>query len=428
MLKTARTRTRIRHSDRNVILLPAVVFIGFLVFGFSENVKGPALPRLQTDFRLDEMRIGLLLALNSLGYLLACTFTDRLAHRFGLRPATILAFVSMAASGVLIWLSANAPLFAGSYFLMYIGNGMLEIALAILAARIFTRHTGTMMNLSHFFYGLSSAGAPIAATYLMDASIGGADLGWRGMYLLMLSLSLLPVLPALAARFPDDTEVRTERVPVRRYVRDPAAWYIVAILSFGVISELAVGGWLVNYMEKVYRWEPAAASGMLSAFFVCFMLARLLLGPVTDRFGYIPSILVFSAFSGLCSILAVITGEVGAFLFAAAGIGIAPVYPTVMALLAKRYAGSTGSAITFTVTLMGISTVLGNFLIGFITDGFQSLASWSGRDAQAALSFGLQAGYLFIGLCALLCAMFAVLLLRRDRQARTDAPLSQNQP
>ncbi|WP_438447941.1 MFS transporter [Gorillibacterium sp. sgz5001074] len=401
----------------NRILLPAVVFIGFLVFGFSENVKGPALPRIQSDFSLSELQIGLLLALNSFGYLLACLFTDRLAHRIGIRWTTILAFVSMTVSGVLISVSASGSLFAGSYFLMYIGNGMLEIALAILAARIFLRNTGTMMNLAHFFYGLSSAAAPLAASSLMDVPYHGTGLGWRGMYLIMLALSLIPVIPALAARFPDEAASGSSepRVPLRDYVKDPTAWCIVAILSFGVISELAVGGWLVNYMEKVYRWEPAAASGMLSAFFICFMLARLLLGPVTDRFGYLPSIAVFSAFSGLCSLFAVFTGENGAFLFAAAGIGIAPVYPTVMAFLSKRYPRSTGSAITFTVTLMGVSTVTGNLLIGFITDGVQALASSAGRDSEEALKAGLQAGYLFIGLCALLCTAFAILLKRRTK-------------
>jgi MFS family permease len=405
-----------RFPGRNRLLLLAVVFVGFLIFGFSENVKGPALPRLQSDFRLDEMQIGLLLALNSLGYLIACVFTDLLASRIGIRLTTMLAFLAMALSGVFIYYSGSAGTFAASYFLMYIGNGMLEIALAILAARIFTANTGAMMNLAHFFYGLSSAVAPIAAAWLMNVSFHGSALGWRGMYLVMLLLALLPVLPAIPARFPKEAGLSHERIPVREYLRDPAAWFIVAILSTGVISELAVGGWLVNYMEKVHGWEPAAASGMLSAFFVCFMLSRLLLGPVTDRIGYLLSIALFAAFSGLCSLLAIILGGHGTFLFAAAGIGIAPIYPTVMALLAKRYPRSTGTAITFTVTLMGVASVLGNFVIGFITEGFQHFASDESGSTSPGLILGLKAGYTFIGLNALICAVLAALLIRYLRK------------
>ncbi|MNW04393.1 hypothetical protein D3C71_2004750 [compost metagenome] len=67
------------------------------------------------------------------------------------------------------------------------------------------------------------------------------------------------------------------------------------------------------------------------------MGARLFLGPVTDKIGYTLSIIILSAFSGLSSLIAIGLGEQGAIWFAIAGIGIAPIYPTVMAMLAKRY-------------------------------------------------------------------------------------------
>ena len=191
-----------RDSSRtNYLLLLLVVFGGFLIFGFSENIKGPAIPRMQTDFGLNEGQLGLLLSLNSLGYLLACSFTSALSNKIGIKLTGIIAFVSMAASGVLMYISASYASLSASYFLLYIANGMLEIGLAIMAARIFTKNTGTMMNLSHFFYGLSSTVAPIFAASMMGWQFGGGELGWRGMYLIMLMLSLLPVIPSLFGRF-----------------------------------------------------------------------------------------------------------------------------------------------------------------------------------------------------------------------------------
>lgn len=395
----------------NYSLLLAVVFGGFLIFGFSENIKGPAIPRMQSDFSLDELQIGLLLALNSLGYLLACSFTGALAKRFGVKLTTMLAFGAMAFSGLFIYLSSSYTTLSFSYFFLYIGNGLLEIALAVLAARIFTRNTGMMMNLSHFFYGLSSMVAPILAASLMGVQLFGSELGWRGMYLLMLSLSVLPMIPALFARVPGEEVQQEERISLKDFVRDPAAWLIVAVLAFGVVSELAIGGWLVNFLEKAYGWSSDAAAGMLSAFFFCFMLARLLLGPLTDKVGYTKSLIVLSASSGLCSLAAIFAGEQGAFLFALAGIGIAPIYPTVMALLAKRYRNGTETAITFTVTLMGIASVMGNFLIGAITDLFKGIFH-NDNNPEAGLIVGLQAGYAFIAVCALLCSVMSIWLFR----------------
>ncbi len=138
----------------------ATIFLGFIIFGFSENIKGLTIPRIQIDFMLDESQIGTLLSLNALGYLIACSFTNALTRWWGIKIVSSLSFGAMILSGVFIYLFRSYPAFSASYFFMYIGNGMLEIALAILGARIFVKNTGTMMNLAHGFYGLSSTVAP----------------------------------------------------------------------------------------------------------------------------------------------------------------------------------------------------------------------------------------------------------------------------
>ena len=122
----------------------------------------------------------------------------------------------------------------------------------------------------------------------------------------------------------------------------------------------------------------------------------------------------------------------GAILFAIAGAGIAPIYPTVMALIAKRYPKGTDTAITFTVTLMGIASVIGKLLIGFIIDGVRRLfsgESGGGGDATVgnASIIGLQAGYGFIALMALLCSVCcAILLAFLRKQGREMNELQSN--
>lgn len=398
-------------AKRMYILQMLTVFIGFLIFGFSENIKGPAIPRIQLEMGLDEMSIGTLLSLNSLGYLLACSFTAYLIRKIGIKAVCLLSFGSMVVSGGLIFLSHSYPALSGSFFLMYIGNGMLEIGLAVLAARIFIRNTGTMMNLSHFFYGLSSTVAPMIASGLMTVHVGGRMLDWRDVYLLILLLAVLPMIPAILGRFPEAGDAEAGRIPLKTLSADPVIWMLVLVLSFGVVSEMAVGGWLVNFLEKAYGWNATAASGMLSVFFLCFTFARLFLGPVTDKIGFTLSLILFSAVSGLLTFAAIAAGEPGAFLFAAAGIGIAPIYPTVMALIAGRYREGSDGAITFIVTLMGVSSVIGNYLIGAIITGIKDYVSGISGAADGLLR-GLQAGYGFIGLCALLCALSALPLYR----------------
>jgi fucose permease len=397
---------RIHHvsklSKKNYYILLLVVFGGFLVFGLSENIRGPALPNIQLDFSLSEAQLGFLLAINSLGYLLACSFTSAVSNKIGIKWTGIIAFSSLGIAGLMMYMSTNYAYLTASYFLLYISNGMLEIGLGIMAARIFIKNTGTMLNISHFFYGLGSTIAPISAASMMGWNMFDGELGWRGMYFLMLSFSLLPIIPSLLGKFPKTRhDDQHERVSIQGLIRDPIAWLIVATLTFGVVSELAVGSWLVYYLEKMYDWTIADASKMLSIFFVFFMLSRLLLGPITDKIGYTFSVIVFSALSGLCSLAAIVIGESGAIMFAVAGVGIAPIYPTIMALVAKRYPRGTDAAITFVVTLMGIGSVIGNVLIGFV------------------IEYGLQAGYAFIAILALVCSICSIILyiiLRRRNE------------
>jgi MFS family permease len=105
------------------------------------------------------------------------------------------------------------------------------------------------------------------------------------------------------------------------------------------------------------------------------------------------------------SLAAILIGEEGAILFAIAGVGIAPIYPTVMAVLAKRYANGIGTAITFTVTLMGIACVIGNLLIGLIIEFVHKKQGVEGNQI-----LGLQAGNAFIAILALLCSASCIIM------------------
>ncbi len=397
-------------SRLNMIILTITVFSSFLIFGFSENVKGPAVSPIQGEFGVSELQIGILFACNSLGRLAACGYTAALVRKIGVKCALILSLVVMAASGVFIWLAPTFALLTAGFFVLYLGHGMVEIVLGIMAARVFTRNTGTMMNLSHFFYGLSSALAPLLSVGLMSARLGEQALGWRGMYLAVLLFSLVPIIPALFGRLKNGKQ-ENHRDGVKAFFKNPNTKYIVALLSLAVTGEMAVGGWLVIFVEKSYALTAQESALVLTAFFVCFTLARLLLGPVIDKIGFIKSLLIASGFSGAAILIGVMLGRPGIFLLIAAGFGIAPIYPTVMAVLAKLFAGNIDSAMTATLTIMSVVVVAGSALVGGVVDGAKGLYALLG--AGDPMRLGYAAGYLFIGLCFAAAFFVAVRLYKK---------------
>lgn len=403
------------HKKRNYYLLLIVIFGGFLIFGMSENIKGPALPDIQSDLALSEGMLGILLAINSFAFLLACSYTSWLISKIGAKLTSVITFVTMGLSGVLIYFSTTFTSLVGAYFILYLGNGMLEIALAIIAARLFTKNTGTMLNLSHFFYGLGSTVAPIMAARVMGWEFSGNLLGWNGMYFVMMLLCFLPVIPVLMSKYPKEQAGTEDRISVNKLAKDPIAWFIVLALTMGITVEFGIAAWLVNYLMNTSNWSLQDASGMLSIFFFTFMLARLLFGPITDKLGYAVSIIIFSLIAGVLSIIPIFTSDKYAILFALAGFGVGPIYPTMMALLAKKYTSGTDTAITFTVTLIGIGGVITNLLIGFIIEWVTNLSL--GATYTESNQIGMQAGYLFIGLCSILGALFTYEVYRRLKKA-----------
>lgn len=402
-----------KKRDLNGIILIATVFIGFLVFGLSENIKGPAIPRIQDNFSLNEAQLGMLLALNSIGYLIACTYTPFLSKKIGLKNTTILCFLIMAFSGILIGMAPNYIFFSGSYFIMYLGNGMLEIALGVIAAIAFTKNTGTMMNLSHFFYGLSSMVAPLIATKLMSSNLGGQALGWRGMYLIVLLLSLIPIIPTLMGKFPKSKNEESVGIKesFKEMIKDKKILLITFILSFGVTCEMTVGGWLANYLEKAQGFSGEDASKVLMGFFFFFMLARLVLGPIIDKLGFVKSLLIVSTFAGISIIIGILLGKGATLLLMLSGIGIAPIYPTVMAIIAKEFREKIEIAMSFVLTFMGIAIVIGNLLVGVVVDLCKMIFS-NIYGIELGIKLAYSAGFIFIGGCSLICALGSLRLLK----------------
>ncbi|MDR1245774.1 MAG: MFS transporter [Clostridiales Family XIII bacterium] len=397
-------------SGANFVILTLTIFTAFLIFGLSENVKGPAIPSIQSDFGIDEFQVGLLLAINAFGYLIACGYTAPLAAKSGLRPTLAVSLIGMALSGIGICLSPGFLPLALSFFVMYLGNGMLEITLGLMAATIFTKNTGAMLNISHFFYGLGSMIGPVLSARLMAATMENTTLGWRYMYLIILSFALIPLILGLIGRMAERSGDR-QKLRITAFLKKPWVWPIILGLSLSYVCEMGIGGWLVNFLEKAYAFESGDAAFILAAFFACFTAARLILGPLTDKVGFTRSMLIATSFSGLAIIIGVAAGRPGIALLIIAGIGVAPIYPTMLAIVAKLFADDIYTAMTVILTVLGIISMISNLMLGGIVDGARHI--FTQYYGEAGVGIAYSAGIMFLGLCCLV-AFAATLVLYRE--------------
>jgi predicted MFS family arabinose efflux permease len=80
-------------------------------------------------------------------------------------------------------------------------------------------------------------------------------------------------------------------------------------------------------------------------------------------------------------------------------------------LLAKVFSDSIDTAMTVTVTIMGIANVIGNFLVGAITDLFKNIFA-TRLGTEMGLRLGYRMGYLFIGVCCMICYLGTMVLFK----------------
>ena len=400
--------------NRTYILLTITIFSAYFIFGFADSVRGPAIPRIQADLVASEFRIALLLTMNSVGYLIACSYTAALAKKISMKGCAITALLVVAVSGLFICYSPGFWALVLAFFIANLGFGMMEISLGVISAATFTKNTGTMLNLVHFFYGAGAVFSPVLSIRMMAARFGDNLLGWRYSYLIIFSFALVPALLALIVRLKKQ-DYDKKKTGYAVLLKKPAIWLIIVILAFGVTCEIGSVAWLVNFLEKAYFFSKERAALQLTLFFIGFTASRLIMGPIIDRIGFINSLIVATFFAGTAITAGVLLGETGAPLLVMTGIGISLVFPTMMAVTAKLFADEIDLAITAVTTAMGVIMVPANLMVGIIINQTRPVFNSLFGDAGVRLAYS--AGYLFIGLCSFGAFVFLLLLRRRQKKA-----------
>ncbi|HNN12641.1 MAG TPA: MFS transporter, partial [Anaerolineales bacterium] len=85
-----------RSSKTTIILLTALCFFAFFIFGLTDNLKGPTLPPMLAELNIDYGAGGNIFFAEYLGFLVATLITGILADRFGLKVVMVLAAVFLA--------------------------------------------------------------------------------------------------------------------------------------------------------------------------------------------------------------------------------------------------------------------------------------------------------------------------------------------
>lgn len=350
--------------EKNYIHLIIFTYLCMMVFGFTENLKGTAIPPIRAQFGINYSSIGIMLFVSTLGYIAATFIGGFAADRFGQKKVLSLGFILVIFSCTAFTFSKSFLMVSLFYFLLNAGFGCFDVSLNSLGAKIFTRNSAIMMNLMHLFYGLGSSLGPKFAGGLLLKKVP-----WSRVYFYSLVFTSAVFLYMCFSKFPENSQDQLDgRMPFMNIIKNKKIWLFAGLLGFCEVAEIGEANWLVNYLQQIRGMNISKSSSYLTFFFITFTLGRLIGGFLAEKIGYIKIIIYFTigtmaAFTG-----GFLLNNSFAFLFSFMGFFVSLMFPTIMAIIMKEFKDGTGSIMGFIITAAAGVNMTVNFLIGKTND------------------------------------------------------------
>lgn len=372
-----------------VFLLTAGCFLSFFVFGFTDNLKGPTLPAMIAELKINYGTSGNIFFGQYLGFLITSFIAGVLADRFGLKTVLILAGAFLAV-GVTGYSSFQSALPLGiSLFLIGLGMGAIELGANAAIVEAHPEKRGLYLNLMAVMHGLGSFLAPLFAGWLFTLNIS-----WRGIYRWDIALILLFIFLFSFVRFPKSQEHNSIdfRHIAQIAFKGNLPWFYFAIACY-VAVEIGTTSWMVTFMQEIRGESVLASTQALSLFFAMLMLGRLGGGFIVQRLGYLKAILFASIGALICITIGIFT-ELSIFL-PLTGLFFSIIFPTFTAAVSVDHPENTNSILGILFTFAGLGGLIGPWSIAWVSD-------WLG------LQTGFSIGIAFTALLAL-----AVFILKK---------------
>ena len=331
--------TGVSQSDRRRLAVAAAV--GFLLLGLGAAIVGPALPALRTQYDISDTASSFLVSAFWAGSVIGVIAGGYLLPRLPPRYLLSGGFALMAV-GALAVAGASSAVLAGAGLALYgLGFGLLDIGINLTVARAYAGGSGAALIAVNGSYGIGAIVGPlIVARSPGDAGAPFLIFAAGAAVLVLLTLTVRAGAIQTAARVPTD----------RRIV-----WLLVGfglLLITYVATETGASVWETTHLLGVTTMSHAAAARANSLFWIGLTLGRFLGAPLALRFS--PAALVFGSLTaaGASFVLATWTGA-AVLAYALVGLFFAPVFPTVIAWMARAVPSGQGSTAVFACALAG---------------------------------------------------------------------------
>jgi|SRR5580658_6370119 MFS transporter, FHS family, glucose/mannose:H+ symporter len=347
-----------------------VLHAGFVVTGVATTLIGPMLPIFIARWSLTDQRAGLFFTAQFCGSMAGVASIRWLIAR-GYRQAFVCGFILIAAGVAALNLGSNGACL-GATFIFGCGLGQALSTGNLWVAEIARARRVAALSILNLLWGI---GAIACAPLMMLAERHAATS--LLLYALGASSALIAVILAGMNLEPAGTEADEEqsKLVLREGISRRSTLSLAALFFLYVGSENSVAGWVASLTKRMNS-DSGDLWALAPMFFWGGLIAGRALVPMLPlrRFErkLLASGLILAA-AGICLLLQARTFASVAVSVTAAGLGLAAIYPILVAWLVKAFGERSRRIGAIMFALAGLGGAVMPWLVGLASTGTGSL-------------------------------------------------------
>lgn len=340
-----------------MLLLAAVLSI--FVYGLIAPILGALLP----TYGLTAGQQGTLAMLQAIGLVIASLSAGPFIDVRGNKVALVLGLGLVAAS---LFAAPNAGGYSGLlavYFVLGLGGGIVVTGANHLVGSIEPTRRASALNFLNLFFGLGG----IITTYVASENVSVALLCYS-----IGGLTVLALLANAAAKMPAPSgEAGFRLADVPGLLSKPSLLLLSFFLFLYVACEVGVWNWLRTYLVTVNFDKTTAGHVVSYGFAFGLLLGRVVVSKILIKTPALTVTLIASVCIAITTFAMLQLSSTTAIMIAVfcAGLSMAPVFPTTLAITGDTFQRGTATAMGIVITLGWIGLAVSSPIIGALAEG-----------------------------------------------------------
>ena len=346
-------------------MLIFAAILAIFVYGMIAAMLGTILPELSERFHLTPTQNGTIALVQALGLIIASLAVGPLLDTQGDKIGLILGLACIA---VALFLLPRSPGFTAILLLLFLlgmGGGIVVTGANALANSVSGEHSAIALNLVNLFFGLGGLTTPFIAANIFKKN-------WVRLCYTVASLTVAAlVVQAISKMPPPAGNAKFLLADVGPILGRPLLFMLGFFLFLYITCEVGVWNWLPRHLIAQGIPESRALNILSLGFALGLLIGRVGVSPILAHVSPIDVTLGASIAMAITTFLMLQTNKPGmAFVLVfIAGLSMAPVFPTTLAITGAAFPRMTGTALGFVITCGWVGLAVSSWIIGAIAGG-----------------------------------------------------------